>query len=118
MERETGATIVAVGKYYPNRSMATEREPPLALDVLAMEEDQLKAALQRIQQIAEQGPPNLSISTATTVTVKSPITAKVFMPGLDEDPLPPSLNIYSIRGKILGPQVKPSQTSDYHSSDI
>lgn len=96
MEAELGVTIAAVGKYFPNRSMATEREPPLALDILAMEEEPLRVALERIQQIAEHGP-------ATTSPNPSGRTAKVFMPGLEADPLP--TNIFSIRGKILGPQV-------------
>lgn len=48
---ETGADVQVKGKYYPNKAMATEREPPLYLHVTSVSKESLETAIKRIEQL-------------------------------------------------------------------
>lgn len=92
IETAVGCSIVVRGKYYPDRSLATERDPPLCLDVSAPSQAVLDAAVARINELKEHGAPPAKY-------MPSGLTGKAFAP-FDPD----SVSGINFRAKILGPQ--------------
>lgn len=85
-------SVAVRGKYYPDRSMATEKDPALCLDVAGHSKEVVDVAIKRITELMESGPPPAKPAAQ--------LTTKVFAPFDPE--LTPGLNI---RAKIIGPQV-------------
>ena len=56
MGPQFGVTFIAVGKYYPNRAMATEGAPALQLHISG-EEEGVNKAVEWVQTVIEKGPP-------------------------------------------------------------
>ncbi|KAG0378717.1 hypothetical protein BGX24_003004 [Mortierella sp. AD032] len=54
IQRDTTADVTTRGKYYPDRSMATEKDPPLYLHVAAMTQEALDLALQKIDELINE----------------------------------------------------------------
>ncbi|KAG0312188.1 hypothetical protein BGZ97_011377 [Linnemannia gamsii] len=54
IQRDTTADVTTRGKYYPDRSMATEKDPPLYLHVTAMTQEALDLALQKIDELINE----------------------------------------------------------------
>lgn len=48
---ETGAVVITRGRYYPDKSMATEQVPPLHLVIEASDEETLKRGVEKVQEI-------------------------------------------------------------------
>ena len=95
--------ILSRGKYYPNRSMATEKDPPLLLEIRAKSQDALDKALAHIKELIEKGPANGSSNLpAATAPLTTPtfIVERVYF-GIEPTESVPA---FTIRGKILGPQ--------------
>lgn len=57
LEREFAVTIVSKGRYYPDRRLATEKEPPLRLEVFGPNEENVKATIAKLKDMMEKGPP-------------------------------------------------------------
>jgi hypothetical protein len=53
--RETGATVVSKGKYYPDKLLATEEDPPLYLNIIAPTKSSLDKATEKIQDLILSG---------------------------------------------------------------
>ena len=51
IHEETGASITTKGVWYPDRSKATDRDPPLYLHVTANTEETLKKAVDKINDL-------------------------------------------------------------------
>ena len=51
IHEETGATVATKGVWYPDRSKATEKDPPLYLHVTANTQDNLNKALDKINEL-------------------------------------------------------------------
>ncbi|KAL1927284.1 hypothetical protein VTP01DRAFT_3913 [Rhizomucor pusillus] len=51
IQRETGADVTTRGKYYPDKSLATESDPPLYLHVTASTKEALDKAVAQIEDI-------------------------------------------------------------------
>lgn len=108
--------IKVVGKYYPDRSLVKENDPPpLKLIISAKDAAGLQAALAKLNDIRDNGPPPpppppppaYVRSQQQTLPPPPPpppmLTDKVFAPfRLEEVP-----SVGSVRAKILGPQVRP-----------
>ncbi|OAQ25840.1 hypothetical protein K457DRAFT_752809 [Linnemannia elongata AG-77] len=54
IQRDTTADVTTRGKYYPDRSMATEKDPPLYLHVTALTQEALDLALQKIDELINE----------------------------------------------------------------
>lgn len=110
IENSHQVVIKVVGKYYPDRSLVKENDPPpLKLIVAAKDAASLQAALARLEDIRDHGPPPPPPPPAYVRSQQSlpppppMLTEKVFAPfRLDEVP-----SMGSVRAKILGPQVRP-----------
>ncbi|EMR09573.1 hypothetical protein PNEG_02159 [Pneumocystis murina B123] len=59
IKEETGADVTTRGKYYPDKTLATERDPPLYLHVTATTKAGLEAAVKKIEELMSQELPSL-----------------------------------------------------------
>ncbi|KAF9898000.1 hypothetical protein BX616_004640, partial [Lobosporangium transversale] len=107
LQRDTGADVTTRGIYYADRSMATEKDPPLYLHVTAVSQEILDAAVRKINELIEeaQNPPPL------------PSQRESFQPGPRFHGGPPrhqtfharvaigieSDRMFNVRAKIVGP---------------
>lgn len=57
MEKEFGVMVKAKGKYYPDKRMATEREPALGIEIASPSQEALNKATAYIKSVIEKGPP-------------------------------------------------------------
>ncbi|KAJ1555858.1 hypothetical protein HK405_011652 [Cladochytrium tenue] len=84
IKKSTGADVVTRGKYYSDKSVATEKDPPLYLHISAVSQEILDAAVAKIEDIMKQPPPSL-------------LSTKVFL-GFEPE------RSFNVRAKIVGPQ--------------
>ncbi|KAF9364301.1 hypothetical protein BGX34_001960 [Mortierella sp. NVP85] len=54
LQRETGADVTTRGKYYTDRSEATEKDPPLYLHITAVTQEALDLAVNKITEMIDQ----------------------------------------------------------------
>lgn len=54
LQRETGADVTTRGKYYTDRSEATEKDPPLYLHITAVTQEALDLAVKKITEMIDQ----------------------------------------------------------------
>jgi len=54
IKEKTGADIITRGKYYPDRNLATEKEPPLYLHIVAQSEEALEKAIEEVKALMQQ----------------------------------------------------------------
>ncbi|CAI2176010.1 13451_t:CDS:10 [Funneliformis geosporum] len=102
IQKETGADVTTRGKYYPDKLLATEKDPPLFLHVTASTQEALDAAVNKINELMEQ-----SFTPAPPATTPRPpgshsggkqfVQDKVFV-GIEPD------RTFNARAKIVGPQ--------------
>lgn len=59
IQEETGASVTTKGLWYPDRTMATEADPPLFLHVSASNKESLDKAMERINEIIQSEMPQL-----------------------------------------------------------
>ncbi|KTW27035.1 hypothetical protein T552_02527 [Pneumocystis carinii B80] len=59
IKEETGADVTTRGKYYPDKGLATERDPPLYLHVTATTKAGLEAAVKKIEELMSHELPSL-----------------------------------------------------------
>jgi len=105
LQEETKAEIITRGKYYPNKSMATPKDPPLHLHVAAETQEILDKALEKIQEIIDSAPPVIVHTDTTTSAYHKPAgqtskrfhQAKVFI-GIDDRSFNTKLKLIGIQG--------------------
>ncbi|KAF0477755.1 kh domain-containing protein [Gigaspora margarita] len=101
IQKETGADVTTRGKYYPDKLLATEKDPPLYLHVTASTKEALNAAINKIGELMEQ----TFTPAPSTPTPRPPgqhlgrqfVQDKVFV-GIEPD------RTFNARAKIVGPQ--------------
>ncbi|CAG8651344.1 8956_t:CDS:10 [Dentiscutata erythropus] len=101
IQKETGADVTTRGKYYPDKALATEKDPPLYLHVTASTKEALNAAINKITELMEQ----TFTPAPSTPTPRPPgqhlgrqfVQDKVFV-GIEPD------RTFNARAKIVGPQ--------------
>jgi len=54
IKTESGADITTRGRYYPDSSLATDKDPPLYLHLSAKTEEMIKLAIVEIKNLLEQ----------------------------------------------------------------
>ncbi|KAG5438024.1 hypothetical protein PCANB_000371 [Pneumocystis canis] len=59
IKEETGADVTTRGKYYPDKNLATERDPPLYLHITSTTKSGLEAAVKKIEELMSQELPSL-----------------------------------------------------------
>ncbi|CAG8628546.1 5149_t:CDS:2, partial [Ambispora leptoticha] len=103
IQKETGADVTTRGKYYPDKSLATDKDPPLFLHVTAPTQEALDQAVKKIEELMEQ-----AFTPAPTTPTARPgptphtgtrhfVQDKVFV-GIEPD------RTFNARAKIVGPQ--------------
>lgn len=108
MKARFGVSLTTIGKYYPNRTMATPHCPPLAIQVKGSEGDVLLVE-EYVRQILTSGPP--TTGSSNTSTVERRFTKKVYL-GFTPDPG----RMSTVRSSILGPP--PSATHLLYISKV
>ncbi|KAF8621824.1 hypothetical protein AX15_007492 [Amanita polypyramis BW_CC] len=98
IHEETGASVSTKGVWYPDRTKATEKDPPLYLHVAAPSQESLQRALDRISDL-------MNIDLGPLVEDKKDrLREKRKWP---EEKLPvglESLRNFNVRAKVVGPQ--------------
>jgi len=98
IQEETGASVSTKGVWYPDRSRATEKDPPLYLHISAPSQESLSKAMERISDL-------MSIDLGPLVEDKKDrLREKRKWP---EEKLPvglESLRNFNVRAKVVGPQ--------------
>lgn len=105
MQAKYGVTIKTIGKYYPNRLLATPSCPPLAIQLKGLEQSVDVAAL-FVNKVLEEGPPTLHTqqsqyqpSSTTTQSFNPQYTTKMYL-GFQPHPS----HVAAVRQCILGGQ--------------
>lgn len=69
IEIEFDVKLKTKGKYYPNRALATEKDPPLQVEIYGTDEATVKEALAKLKEMAEKGPTLPPPSSLSSLTV-------------------------------------------------
>ncbi len=64
LHSETGASVSPKGRWYPDKSMATEENPPLYLEIQAATQEALDKAKEAIEELMKQDVPQLIVDRA------------------------------------------------------
>ncbi|KAJ3287158.1 hypothetical protein HK104_008730 [Borealophlyctis nickersoniae] len=103
IKQDTGAEVITRGKYYPDKKMATEQNPPLYLHVTAESQADLDKAVEEIEKLMNQAQmpmppmePDRRMSGDRFGGPRPPLaSAKVFV-NIDD-------RSFNTRAKIVGP---------------
>ncbi|KAI9363384.1 hypothetical protein DFJ73DRAFT_810922 [Zopfochytrium polystomum] len=103
IKKSSGADVVTRGKYYSDKSLATEKDPPLYLHVSAVSEEILNAAVAKIEELMTQAalPPANDkaggYQPGGFPARPAQVTANVYI-GFEPE------RSFNVRAKIVGPQ--------------
>ncbi|KAI8813122.1 hypothetical protein BJ742DRAFT_522320 [Cladochytrium replicatum] len=101
IKEATGAEVITRGKYYPDKNLATERDPPLYLHVSASTQDSLNNAVAMIEDLIEKAQlpvPETRPPPPTGPPQRPQLPqAKIYV-GVEAD------RMYNVRAKIVGPR--------------
>ena len=96
ISEQTGAHVMAKGKYYPDRLLANDAMPPLHLIVTSSDRDAIDRAVEEIQRLLDQ---QISVGTgANEVRPLSSFWEEKLFPGMENS------SAFPLRSKIIGPQ--------------
>ncbi|EKM81604.1 hypothetical protein AGABI1DRAFT_98245 [Agaricus bisporus var. burnettii JB137-S8] len=97
IQEETGASVSTKGVWYPDRSKATEKDPPLFLHIAAATQEALQKAIDKVNEL-------LSVDLGSLVEdKKDKLRDKRRWP---EEKLPvglESIRNFNVRAKVVGP---------------
>lgn len=108
IQEDTGASISTKGTWHPNRSKATERDPPLYLHIMAPTKEVLDKAIKKVEEL-------LAIDMGSLVEDK-----KDKMGGRrkwPEEKMPvglESIRNFNLRAKVVGPSVSFSRLAYFY----
>ncbi|KAF9110552.1 hypothetical protein BGX27_006188 [Mortierella sp. AM989] len=107
LQRDTGADITTRGRYYSDRSLATEKDPPLYLHVTALTQEALDLAVKKINELIEEAqhstplPPQRESFQPNPRMHGGPPRHQTFHArvaiGIESD------RLFNVRAKIVGP---------------
>ncbi|TFK39738.1 hypothetical protein BDQ12DRAFT_681128 [Crucibulum laeve] len=95
IHEETGASIGTKGVWYPDRSKATEKDPPLYLHITASTQEQLQRAIDKVNDL-------MSMDLGSLVEDKKDPRKRKW----PEEKLPvglESIRNFNVRAKVVGP---------------
>jgi hypothetical protein len=96
IQEETGASISTKGTWIPNRSKATEKDPPLYLHIMAPTKEILDKAIQKVDEL-------LAVDMGSLVEDKKDRGTRRKWP---EEKMPvglESIRNFNVRAKVVGP---------------
>ena len=96
MKADFGVDVTTRGRYYPDRSLATPEHPALYLHVVSPSEEQLKKALEKIDEMIHQA--QVPLSKPEIPQRREILQRKIFIEGIEGE------RGFSIRSRIVGPQ--------------
>ena len=114
---ETGASVSTKGIWYPDRTKATEKDPPLYLHISANTKEMLQRAIDKVNEliavdmgslVEDKGkrekvrlvPRDMGVLCALTSSQRKWPEEKIFI-GLE------SIRNFNVRAKVVGPTVSP-----------
>ncbi|KAG8904365.1 hypothetical protein FRB99_001866 [Tulasnella sp. 403] len=95
--QETGASVTTKGIWYPDKSKATEKDPPLYLHISATTEESLRKAIARVEEMIATEMPSLIEEKRGDRKPRTWISEKLFVN------LEPLRN-FNVRAKVVGPK--------------
>ena len=118
IQDDTGASISTKGVWYPDRSKATERDPPLYLHLSASSKGHLQHAIDRINDLIamDLGPlvedkKDRMREKVCSLVARSPHVLTRTQRKWPEEKLPVGIDTirnFNVRAKVVGPGVRPS----------
>jgi hypothetical protein len=104
MEQFFKVKFSTLGKYYPNRKMATEGAPPLQLHISAASQEDLDKTVAWVNEVKEKGPQSVKKPSSTGVigagiVGSERLEKRLFIP-FDYT----ETHLFALRNAILGPQ--------------
>ncbi|KAI8379568.1 uncharacterized protein BYT42DRAFT_495765 [Radiomyces spectabilis] len=101
IQRETGADVTTRGKYYPDKNLATDKEPPLYLHITASTQQALDDAVAKIEELIQTAQVPLPGTGYPPREERRPerkfFDTKIYV-GIESSPY------FNLRAKIVGPQ--------------
>ncbi|KAK1233495.1 hypothetical protein PQX77_003350 [Marasmius sp. AFHP31] len=94
---ETGASVSTKGVWYPDRSKATERDPPLYLHVMANTKETLQKAIDKINELMSLDMGSLVEDKKDRMREKRKWPEEKLPVGLE------SIRNFNVRAKVVGP---------------
>ncbi|KAE9396829.1 hypothetical protein BT96DRAFT_958084 [Gymnopus androsaceus JB14] len=97
IQEETGASISTKGTWIPNRSKATEKDPPLYLHIMAPTKETLDRAIKKVEELLAIDMGSLVEDKKDRNTGRRKWPEEKMPVGLD------SIRNFNIRAKVVGP---------------
>ncbi|KAL9713405.1 hypothetical protein Ac2012v2_003014 [Leucoagaricus gongylophorus] len=101
IHEETGASVSTKGVWYPDRSKATEKDPPLYLHITAATQEALQKAINRIDELMNLDLGPLVEDKKDRMREKRKWPEEKLTVGLE------SIRNFNVRAKVVGPSVCP-----------
>ncbi|KAI8986717.1 eukaryotic type KH-domain type I [Trametes punicea] len=98
IHQETGASVSTKGVWYPDRSKATEKDPPLYLHVSATSKEMLDKAVAKINELMAMDMGPLVEDKSSRVRERRKWPEEKIPIGLE------SIRNFNVRAKVVGPQ--------------
>ncbi|CDO75747.1 hypothetical protein BN946_scf184921.g23 [Trametes cinnabarina] len=98
IHEETGASVSTKGVWYPDRSKATEKDPPLYLHVTATSKEMLDKAVNKIHELMNTDIGPLVEDKSNRVRERRKWPEEKIPIGLE------SIRNFNVRAKVVGPQ--------------
>ncbi|KZT10250.1 uncharacterized protein LAESUDRAFT_644654 [Laetiporus sulphureus 93-53] len=98
IHEETGASISTKGVWYPDRSKATEKDPPLYLHISATTQEILQSAIDKVNELISMDMGSLVEDKKDRMRERRKWPEEKIPVGID------SIRNFNVRAKVVGPQ--------------
>ncbi|KAI0702063.1 hypothetical protein C8T65DRAFT_787708 [Cerioporus squamosus] len=94
---ETGASVSTKGVWYPDRSKATERDPPLYLHISATSQEMLQKAIDKVNELINMDMGSLVEDKSSRTRERRKWPEEKIPVGID------TIRNFNVRAKVVGP---------------
>ncbi|CAL1708958.1 unnamed protein product [Somion occarium] len=98
IHEETGASVSTKGTWYPDRTKATEKDPPLYLHISATTNDAMQKAIDKVNELINLDMGSLVEDKKDRLREKRKWPEEKIPVGID------SIRNFNVRAKVVGPQ--------------
>ncbi|EPS97406.1 hypothetical protein FOMPIDRAFT_1025033 [Fomitopsis schrenkii] len=98
IHEETGASVSTKGVWYPDRSKATEKDPPLYLHISATSQEMLQNAIDKVNELISTDMGSLVEDKKDRLRERRKWPEEKIPVGID------SIRNFNVRAKVVGPQ--------------
>ncbi|KAH9926778.1 uncharacterized protein B0H18DRAFT_954660 [Fomitopsis serialis] len=98
INEDTGASVSTKGVWYPDRSKATERDPPLYLHISATSQEMLQKAIDKVNELIAMDMGSLVEDKKDRTRERRKWPEEKIPVGID------SIRNFNVRAKVVGPQ--------------